>query len=267
MTDQAPGSGLEDKQEQPGKRWPVIGAVVLVVAVLLWLGADHLGLKPFSSLGRTMTAFLVALGVLVGSGYTIFEHSSKPTKVEYVIAFDITVFVVIGLALVISASTRWQAACLTAGAALLGGGFFGFIFGMPLSAANTPDPGVTGAKAVKAAEELKDAFASGDANQIEAAKQQQTQVLKAAGRIAKHSLLAEAGSTLSKLIAGATLVQIKPIFDEFKRASEFISVYLLQDAPANGATLGGAVLLYFIFLGFLSGLFLPAYFMQDFWDR
>jgi len=55
--------------------------------------------------------------------------------------------------------------------------------------------------------------------------------------------------------------------DEFKRASEFISVYLLQDAPANGATLGGAVLLYFIFLGFLSGLFLPAYFMQDFWDR
>ena len=254
-------------------KW-LTGLLIAVAFIfLIWLSGGHFGLPAFPLSAKTIIAFLVAAAVLVGTSYAIFQRGGQ-MQVEYVIAFDITVFVVIGFALLISASTRWQAACLTAGAALLGGGFFGFIFGMPLSAASAPDQGAADANAAKAVEEahqaMAEAFATGTDEAKEAAKAAQDKARKAAGqtgRLAKHSLLAEAGSTLSKLIAGATLVQIKPIFDEFKRASAYISVYLLQDSPVNGATLGGATLLYFIFLGFLSGLFLPAYFMQDFWDR
>lgn len=270
MSNHDPAPGLQNR-----RKLLVMTVIVLVVfAIALWLGADHLGAKPFSSFTRTIAAFVTALAVLVGTGMVIFNQGNEKTDIPYVIAFDIIAFVVLGLAVLISAATRWQAACLMAGASLLGGGFFGFIFGMPLSAVSAPDQGEAGQTAAKAAEEahnaMMTAFAARTDEAIAAAKQAQATAQKAAettGRIAKHSLLAEAAGTLSKLIAGATLVQIKPLFEEFKRASEYISIYLLQDNPLNGATLGGAALLYFIFLGFLSGLFLPAYFMQDFWDR
>lgn len=246
--------------------WTIAGAVVLVV-FLLWLCSGHLGLPKLPLSTKAIIAFTVAIAVLAATSFAVFSGPRR--EVQYVIAFDITVFLVVGMALLISTAVRWEAACLTAGAALLGGGFFGFIFGMPLSAVSAPDPGqaeVTTAKAVEQAKQaMTVAFADNSPEAKAAAKAAQEKATQAAartGRIAKHSLLAEAASTLSKLIAGATLVQITPIYREFKTASAYISTYLLADTPTNGATLGGAVLLYFSFLGFLAGLFLPAYFME-----
>jgi hypothetical protein len=145
---------------------------------------------------------------------------------------------------------------------------------MPLSVAGAPSASDANDSAAKASAVAQAAVAAANnANTAEArqlAQQAQVTAQKAvamSGRIAKHSLLAEAAGTLSKLIAGATLVQVGPIFRVFKQTSAYVSVYLLQDSPANGAAFGGAVLLYFVFLGFLSGLFLPAYFMQDLWDQ
>jgi len=250
------------------RAWIFVIATLVVVIFLIWLSKGHFGMPVFPLSAKSIIAFVVAIAVLAGTWVAIFQRTGK-MAVEYVIAFDITVFVVIGLALLVSASVRWQAGCLTAGAALLGGGFFGFIFGMPLSAASAPDQNEIDANASQALAEARKATIvaqrSSNDQDIAAAQQAQAIAQKAmakTGRIAKHSLLADAASTLSKLVAGATLVQIAPIYREFKTASAYISTYLLQDSTANNATLGGAVLLYFIFLGFLAGLFLPAYFME-----
>jgi hypothetical protein len=255
-------------------RWPwIVGVIGLLCLLVILYFMIHAANAPGSFSIKTPLIFLIALVVLAGASYTII-YSERKIEIQYVIAFDILVFVVIGFALVISAATRWQAACFTAGASLLGGGFFGLIFGMPLSVAGAPSASDANDDAAKAAAKAAVAVATANAAGTDEAKrlavQAQATAQKAAavsGRIAKHSLLAEAAGTLSKLIAGATLVQIGPIFRVFKQTSAYVSVYLLQDTPANGAAFGGAVLLYFVFLGFLSGLFLPAYFMQDLWDQ
>jgi hypothetical protein len=266
----------EDNHPDPQHRkglWITGLLVLLFLIAILSVGVRAAHSIPGILGVKTLLVFLGTVLVLVVATYGIIQKKTK-VEIQYVIAFDITVFVVLGFALIISAAIRWQAACLTAGAALLGGGFFGLIFGMPLSAASAPtttEVQNSAAQAAAVAQTALDAANTAQTGQaLQLAQQAQATAQRAAamtGRIAKHSLLAEAAGTLSKLIAGATLVQIGAIFRAFKEASEYISVYLLQDSPPNGATFGGAMLLYFTFLGFLSGLFLPAYFMQDFWDK
>ena len=271
----------DNPQQVPGITPPVppkktrlwiLGIIIaLFLIIILCFALRAAGSTPGSH--KTILVFLVAALVLVLATYAIIQKKNK-VEIQYIIAFDITIFVIAGFAFIISAAVRWQTACLVAGAALLGGGFFGLIFGMPLSATNAPSETEIKDNAAKAAAAAQTAIAAANTAQTEAALQLAHQAQATAqqaaamtGRIAKHSLLAEAAGTLSKLIAGATLVQVGPIFKVFRETSTYISVYLLQDTPPNGATFGGAMLLYFTFLGFLSGLFLPAYFMQDFWDK
>lgn len=262
-------NNLSDPRHRKGL-W-ITGILLVIFLITILCVAVHAARSTPGLIGvKTLLVFLLTALILVAATYAIIQKKNK-VEIQYVIAFDITVFVVIGLALIISAAVHWQAACLTAGAALLGGGFFGLIFGMPLSAASAPSTTDIQNKAAQAAAAAQTALADANTDQaVQLLQQAQTSAQRAAamtGRIAKHSLLAEAAGTLSKLIAGATLVQVGAIFKAFKETSAYISVYLLQDSPPNGATFGGAVLLYFTFLGFLSGLFLPAYFMQDFWDK
>jgi hypothetical protein len=271
MTDDQNNVNMNDSHRKKAL-WITAILVAVVLITILSIAFHTANSSPDLFSIKTLLVFLFTALVLAAATYGIILKKNK-VEIQYVIAFDITVFVVIGFALIVSAAVHWQAACLTAGSSLLGGGFFGLIFGMPLSAASAPSTTDVQNKAAQAAAAAQTALADANTDQAQAAQliqQAQTSAQKAAvmtGRVAKHSLLAEAAGTLSKLIAGATLVQVKPIFDAFKATSAYISVYLLQDSPPNGATFGGAVLLYFTFLGFLSGLFLPAYFMQDFWDK
>jgi len=86
--------------------------------------------------------------------------------------------------------------------------------------------------------------------------------LKAAQeRVASQTLLAQTASSLSKLLAGAGLARFHDLLTFFRYTSHEISQYI--DPGMGSSTLGGALILYFTLLGFLSGLFLPAYFMKN----
>lgn len=91
-----------------------------------------------------------------------------------------------------------------------------------------------------------------------------------------RNLLEDTASSLSKLLTGASLVKIGDLYRFFQATSWKVGYYLTdgnlyasganrQYVSANIAVMGGALILYFLILGFLSGLFLPAYFMKG-WD-
>jgi hypothetical protein len=261
------------------------------------------------------------------------DHSGK---VPYVIAFNITIFVIFGLALAVTASREWATACMCAGACLLGGGLIGLLFGIPYGrtasdmmaggASSVPtngSPTVPGtsktgsdgsregvetiapaaqqsarqpvagvvqvgqaqpvaamtsppqlAPAQLASQETPKPTADRDGNSHDENARAAAKTQAATGR----NLLEDTASSLSKLLTGASLVKIASIYHFFQKISWTVGYYLTdgnlgsaggtnaQYASSNIAVLGGSLILYFLMLGFLSGLFLPAYFMKG-WDN
>jgi hypothetical protein len=88
-------------------RWPWVVAVigVLCLLVILYFMIHAANATPGTLSIKTPLIFFIALVVLAGASYTII-YSERKIEIQYVIAFDILVFVVIGFALVISAATR-----------------------------------------------------------------------------------------------------------------------------------------------------------------
>jgi hypothetical protein len=83
---------------------------------------------------------------------------------------------------------------------------------------------------------------------------------------AKTKLVAESAATLGKVITGFTLADARPIYNEFRHISHAVSPALSCGSadcnPDTNHILAAVMILYFLATGFLSGLFLPSYFMK-----
>jgi hypothetical protein len=244
---------------------------------------------------RAGTSLILSLLVVWWAKGRILTNANAG-KIPYVIAFNITIFVMFGLALAATASREWATACLCSGACLLAGGFIGLLFGIPYGrTASDIMAGVTSSAptndtATAAQVEPQEPEAA-LAPQVPLASAQSTLTVDTEGTprpdgpsatakvqaAAGRNLLEDTASSLSKLLTGASLVKVASIYHFFQRTSLTVGYYLTdgnlrsegavnpQYASANIAVLGGALILYFLMLGFLSGLFLPAYFMKG-WD-
>ena len=195
---------------------------------------------------RTSVAIAGAVVSLLLAGRWILKRPADQVTVGHVIAFDAVAFIIAGFAFVISASERWSAACLWAGAALFGGGLLGFLFGLPASPP-TP-PAATAPPASGADGKTASATAAAPTSAIQIQQ--------------NHNLLKQATGWLSTLLAGATFARYQDVLKVFKDTSKSIGNYVLVSPGNYAGTLGGGILLYFGLLGFLCGIILPVYFLQ-----
>jgi hypothetical protein len=257
----------------------------------IWLGISLIGLVVLSIILRlihgnnsffrdqqikTVIAGLIGIAVLVGANDAIIR-STRKIEVQYVIAFDVVIFIVLGLIALISAAPYWGMACLCAGACLFGGGILGLLFGLPLGSETVKSQAD---RAQIDARKKLDSINLATANAIttktpdSAPSQQAIQNAKSAmdkadihvASSSRHNLLSETASTLSKILAGAGLAKFDRLLVMFKTASLTVTRCILGNAGESCAVLGGALILYFGLIGFIAGLVLPAYFMDN-WQQ
>lgn len=212
---------------------------------------------------RATVAGAGAIASLLVARKVVLPSSGK-MAVGNVIAFDAAAFVILGMAVLVTAADRWPGACLCAGAALFAGGLVGLLFGLPFS---SPGPAPEGARALTPAVGAPPAPHSETAvaGGVVVSGANAAQVAVAAASTQRgHTLLVEAASWFSKFLAGATFAQFRNVMETFHATSKMVSAYILVPAVDAGETLGGALILYFSLLGFLCGLLLPAYFMETF---
>lgn len=85
------------------------------------------------------------------------------------------------------------------------------------------------------------------------------------------NLMVDTANAASKLIAGATLVQLGPIYQHFQSATAYLAYGLeccASDWYPNGlpksynSSLAGGIILYFSLAGFLAGILLPKFFFD-----
>lgn len=211
----------------------------MIFALAVLLGVPVFAL--FKPLANTvwLRAFLV-LPVAIGS--ILFVHAQFFTKeqegdsadppVRFAIAFDSLVFVVLGVAASVVISPKPALAALVAGSSLLFGGFIGLLFGYP--------QGVAEQTATPKALPLTGQDAA------------TTRVVQ------QKNLLAEASSTLGKVIAGFTLAK-------GDKGLQWFQALCTAIGPELGSkTIAGSIIVYFLCVGVLSGLLLPSYFMQGY---
>ena len=225
--------------------------------VLLFTPTAHFYVRTTIALGGAVVAMLIARNEL-------FRGPNSRMSVGNVIAFDASAFIILGIAVLVSASDRWPGACLCAGAALFAGGLVGLLFGLPFSAPSpSPEPTkqLTPAVGAPPAPHSETAVAGGVV--VSGANAAQVAVA-AASTQRSHTLLVEAASWFSKFLAGATFAQFGNVMKLFRATARMVAGYILVGNVSNGETLGGALILYFSLLGFLCGLLLPAYFMETF---
>ena len=91
---------------------------------------------------------------------------------------------------------------------------------------------------------------------------QQDQPAKPPNSHAKN-LLADSAATLGKVITGFTLAKLDAGYKFFEDLCKGIGPALGSLDTANSHILAGVIITYFAATGFLSGLFLPSYFMSD----
>ncbi|CAN5714516.1 hypothetical protein BH10ACI4_BH10ACI4_35490 [soil metagenome] len=246
---------------------------VAVLAFVFYLVHHHNALFQDQQI-RTLIIGIIGLLMLVAANQAIIR-SNRDIEVKFVIAFDVVLFIVLGMVALISAAPYWGMASLCAGTCLFGGGIIGLLFGLPLGSEQIQDKTVIAqsqarrkmdlinlatAKAV-AANEPQQAPAPHVVQAAQIAREQaDTQAAKNRGR----NLLSETASSLGKLLAGASLAKFGDLFDKFKGAALTISRDI--NPGQNSLTLGGSLILYFGLIGFISGLLLPAYFMGKWQD-
>jgi hypothetical protein len=207
---------------------------------------------------RTTVALVVAMAVMAACfWFTIgpgerkrafkLEGKEMPIPMENFIAFNITVFIVLGFAMTIAATDRWPAACLWAGAVMLGGGIIGVLFGIP-TAADAQSKSQTRVMAVKV---------ENDSGETAAAVGPVTPARA-------HTLMSDTASWISKFLAGAGFAQAHNIFNYFVKLSRSVANYVVFPVASTDPTaLGAGLLLYFTVLGFFCGLLLPYYFVKN----
>jgi hypothetical protein len=195
---------------------------------------------------KTSLTFLVAVCVLAPCGwFTIGPPIAKkgPIPIENFIAYNMTVFIVLGFAVTIAAADRWPTACLWGGAAMLAGGAAGVLFGIP----NATDESNSRANrnALKAAQ---------------ARSQSEPAVhMPAKGR----TLMNDTASWMSKFLAGAGFAQAHTLVSYFIQLSRSVaSCIMLPTSGPNVTAVGAGLLLYFGILGFFCGYLLPYTFIR-----
>jgi hypothetical protein len=206
---------------------------------------------------RTSVAFGIAAVTLAAAGYfTIRPKDGQPVPVQLFIAYNATIFVVLGFAVTISAADRWPAALLWAGAALFAGGLLGILFGIPTAADSVsanPSAATSAAVAANANVALQQQAVAND--------QDPPPPLG----VKNHTLLADTAGFLSKFLAGAGIAQFKNILHYFLWLSHSVASYcILPDSTAHATVVGAGLLTYFGLVGFLSGIILPFFFLKNF---
>jgi hypothetical protein len=170
------------------------------------------------------------VGALSLAGLLIFIanrnmlHGLKPdaSNTGNFVAFCVLAATILGAAAVGAATKNWATVLLVAGACLGVGFVFGILFGYPLSSGS---PSRNGASTPE------------------------------------RNLFQQSADSLSKLVAGATLVEIGKIYKVFQDVARDVSKCAQIGCCRNDEyVFGAAVTLYFLVLGFLAGLLLPNFY-------
>jgi hypothetical protein len=208
---------------------PLVLIVVLVVVACVF--RNELAIP---SVARSCIVFILAGGLLIGANRVFFPLGSSRTSAQtipYVISFDCATAIIVGLAATVLACNRWEIAFLLAGSCLLIGGFFGLLFGYPQGVA----------------------------------QQNASSTTEQANQRGAHSknLVADSAATLGKVITGFTLAKLGRVATAFSTLCTTLGPALGGLDSAQSHVLAGVIVAYFLATGFLSGLFLPTYFMSD----
>jgi hypothetical protein len=162
--------------------------------------------------------------------------------------------IVCGACFAAIATSHWPTVFLIAGGCLGVGFVFGLLFGYPLSDGNkknVAEPGPSPSTGANQAE------VNAAAPNAPAAK---PPVASAPPAPTGKNLMQQSADSLSKVIAGATLVEYQKIAGEFRAVSYAISRCAGDCCANSDKAFGAGVTLYFFALGFLIGLFLlPLY--------
>jgi hypothetical protein len=218
--------------------------IILALLILISIFHNQLGLHLDF---ETSVVLIAAAIVLYGANKTfVFRGKGKNDNIPYVIAFDSVCFVIIGLVATILACSHWQTGLLLAGSCLLIGGFFGLLFGYP--------QGVAQQVAQAASHIGVDAGGSPTPPGVQ-------QVSQATNH--GKTLLADSAATLGKVITGFTLAKLDSANKYFEGLCRGVGPALGAADSSNSHVLAGVIIAYFLATGFLSGLFLPSYFMRD----
>jgi len=234
-----------DVTKARANKWEWTALIVLALLILIFVFHHQLGIQPDF---ETSAVLIAAAVLLYGANKTFFfRGETKNDNIRYVIAFDSVCFVIIGFVATILACSHWQTAVLLAGSCLLIGGFFGLLFGYP--------QGVAQQTAQAAASQLG-VGASG--SPPKASTQQAAQATNHG-----KTLLADSAATLGKVITGFTLAKLESANRYFEGLCRGVGPALGAADSSNSHVLAGVIIAYFLATGFLSGLFLPSYFMSD----
>jgi hypothetical protein len=205
--------------------------ILLIIALIIVARIFHDNLA-IPSVARACIVFTIATALLYGANKVFFapgQSLTDPLNVRFVIAFDVVVFVIVGLSATILACNHWEAASLLAGACLLIGGFFGLLFGYPQGVA-----------------------------------QQSTSTQPNSSATTNHqkNLLADSAATLGKVITGFTLAKLGQLSTHYGAICTTIGPVLGAQEPTAATVLAGIIITYFLATGFFAGLLLPPYFMS-----
>jgi len=217
---------------------------------------------------------LLAFAVLSIVAYWNMVRNLKPNRENLgnFVAFNAMVAMLAGGALVVGSSRNWTIMLLVAGTCLGVGFIFGLLFGFPLS--SKPASTANGGGGNNPANAGNGAGGNQPANAGNAGGGNQPANVGNAGAgnaagggdgtatsPTGQTIFQQSADSLSKVIAGATLVSAKPLYGFFGSIASAVS----QNAAAIGVSptsplYGSALTLYFLVLGFLSGLLLPHFY-------
>ena len=204
-----------------------------------------------SDMFRTMVAFVLSAAVLVIAwANTIRGHDPK-TDIGRFVGFVSVVAIVAGCFFIAVATWKWPAVELMAGGCLGVGFVFGLLFGYPISDPQPkpkPNPNP----------------APGPGGNAPGGNPPPPPAPNAPATAPHSSLIRQSADALSKIIAGATLVQYHQIAAEFDKVAHAISRCAPDCCGGNSTVFGAGVELYFVTLGFLIGLLLlPIYHLNQ----
>jgi hypothetical protein len=206
-----------------------------------------------SSIPRMVLAGAIAAVLL----YFAWKHTVKgkdPRKdTGLFVGYIAYVAIVCGACFIAIATSHWPTVFLIAGGCLGVGFVFGLLFGYPLSDGNKKKPQAP-SPATNAGAHPAGGNPATPPN-VPAAGSQAAPTGK--------NLMQQSADSLSKVIAGATLVEYQKIVAEFQAVSWAISRCAGDCCANSDKAFGAGVTLYFFSLGFLIGLFLlPLYSLE-----
>jgi hypothetical protein len=209
-------------------------------------GASHAAAQAAVSATQIAVAIFVSVVLLVFAWFTTIKGKDPKKDTGLFVGYIAYFAIICGACFIAIATKNWPSIFLIAGGCLGAGFVFGLLFGYPLSDGKKKSAGPGNGAAA-------DRAGAGQAGARPAAASNQS---APTGR----NLMQQSADSLSKVIAGATLVQYQKIAVEFRAVSWSISRCAGDCCANSDKAFGAGVTLYFFTLGFLIGLFLlPLY--------